>query len=303
MAIKKVALVGATGSLGAVVLETLHGSGKFWVTALSRSGSKAKSTLPSQIKVVEVDYDSHESLLNALRGQDAVVATLGSTAITQQHGLIKAALAAGIKRFIPSEFGSDSLNPQARRLPVYARKIKIQEELEKVCTSESGMSYTLVFNSAFLDWGLDHAFIIDLKNKQAELRDGGDRPFSVTTLASVADAVVGVLEHPEETKNKAVRIHNAVVTQNQLIGMAEKNGSGKFQVKNVRTQDELAWGYEELKKGTDANTMAAMMKFLKSAIWGEGYGGEFMEVDNKLLGVKEFTNEEVEAEVVKALKG
>ena len=69
---RKVAVAGATGNTGPTVIKTLHTSG-FEVTALTRSAEKTKSLLGPEIKVVEVDYLSHNSLVLALRGHDAVV--------------------------------------------------------------------------------------------------------------------------------------------------------------------------------------------------------------------------------------
>ena len=69
---RKVAVAGATGNTGPTVIKTLHTSG-FEVTALTRSAEKTKSLLGPEIKVVEVDYFSHNSLVLALRGHDAVV--------------------------------------------------------------------------------------------------------------------------------------------------------------------------------------------------------------------------------------
>ena len=70
--IRKVAVAGATGNTGPTVIQTLHTAG-FDVTALTRSAAKTKSLLGPEIKVVEVDYLSHDSLVTALRGNDAVV--------------------------------------------------------------------------------------------------------------------------------------------------------------------------------------------------------------------------------------
>ncbi len=55
-AIKKVAITGAAGDLGVVVLDKLVGSGKFEVRVLRRFGSK--STFPAGIEVVDVDFQS-----------------------------------------------------------------------------------------------------------------------------------------------------------------------------------------------------------------------------------------------------
>ena len=70
--IKSVAVAGATGNTGPTVVKVLAAAG-FLVTALTRSPEKAKSLLDPHTKVVEVDYLSHDSLVSALRGNDAVV--------------------------------------------------------------------------------------------------------------------------------------------------------------------------------------------------------------------------------------
>jgi hypothetical protein len=44
-------------------------------------------------------------------GIDAVVSLVGAAALTQQKGAIDAAVEAGVKRFIPSEFGCDTQAP------------------------------------------------------------------------------------------------------------------------------------------------------------------------------------------------
>lgn len=51
---------------------------------------------------------SPESLQRALSGQDAVVSMIPIVALAEQQKLVEAALAAGVKLFVPSEYGSDS---------------------------------------------------------------------------------------------------------------------------------------------------------------------------------------------------
>jgi uncharacterized protein YbjT (DUF2867 family) len=70
--IKNVAVAGPVGNTGPTVIKTLSTSG-FEVTALTRSIAKTKPLLGPDIKVVEVDYLSHSSLVTALRGIDAVI--------------------------------------------------------------------------------------------------------------------------------------------------------------------------------------------------------------------------------------
>lgn len=70
--IKTVAIAGATGNTGPTVIKTLSACG-FEVTALTRSIANAKALLGPNLKIIEVDYLSHDSLLSALRDNDALV--------------------------------------------------------------------------------------------------------------------------------------------------------------------------------------------------------------------------------------
>lgn len=292
--IKRVALAGASGNLGPAILTQLL-KANFTVTVLTRQDSKSTFPSESNLTVVPVDYASVSSLTSALKGHDAVVSTLTTQAISVQNHLIDAAIAAGVTRFIPSEFGSDTLSPLAHKLPVYGAKIAVQEYLAKKVAEGSSLSYTFVLTGAFFDWGLQVGFLVNLKDKKVELYDGGDRPFSTTRLATIGKAVVGILQHPEQTQNRAVYVHDAVVTQNQIIAIAEKKlgGGAKFETTAVKTADLERSSYEELGKPSP-NFGVAMVNFVKRAIWGEGYGGEFEKVDNELLGIEPMSEKAVE---------
>jgi uncharacterized protein YbjT (DUF2867 family) len=118
------------------------------VTVLSREDSK--STFPSEVKVVKTDY-SAGSLANAFKGQDAVVSIVGNAGFAGQTAIIDAAVAAGVKRFIPSEFGSDTANDKVRAIvPIFNGKKQVVDYLK---TKESGdFSWTALITGPFLDW-------------------------------------------------------------------------------------------------------------------------------------------------------
>lgn len=75
------------------------------VTAVIRETSSSK--FPAGINIVKSDF-SINSLTKVFGGQDAVISMLPMTALAEQAIVIDAAIAAGVKRFIPSEYGSDS---------------------------------------------------------------------------------------------------------------------------------------------------------------------------------------------------
>ena len=138
-------------------------------------------------------------------------------------------------------------------------------------------------------------FLIDIKNKKFEIYDGGDSPFTTTPLSMVAKAVVGVLQHPEETKNANIRVHGVRLTQNKLLEIAKRAvGEDGWQISETTTADTERQSYENLKKDP-GNVMGWVIGFLTTAIFRDGYGGDFSSNnDNKLLGLKELSESEVE---------
>lgn len=286
----KVAIAGSTGNLGPAILQQVVEAG-FDVTVLTRQNTT--HSFPPSVKVAKVDYESLDSLTSVLRGQDVVVSTLASAALTEQLLLIDAAAKAGVKRFIPSEFGSDTLHPKTSKLPSYRNKIAVQNVLKREAQT-SGMTYTLVINGPFFDWGMRAGFIVDAKGKSITLWDGGDRVFSTTTLATVGRAVVGVLKHPEETKNRAVYIQDAAVSSKQLLEIGKRaTGSDDWKANPASLDDHVNKGWEELKKPQPDPAKFAR-NFIMASIWGEGYGSKFEKLDNELLGIEEMNEEDIE---------
>lgn len=121
--------------------------------------------------------------------------------------------------------------------------------------------------------------------------DGGDQLFSATSLYSVGLAVVGVLTHLEETKNRAVYIEDIRTSQNKLLAIAKKVVPGKpWEVEPVSLVDLRKLADERLAKGD----LSALYDYLAIAIYGEGQGGLYTKLDNELLGVPGKTDADIE---------
>ena len=275
------------------MLEQLLDAG-FEVTVLTRESSK--TTFPANVRVARVDYNVLSSLASALKGQDALVSTVATPTLHGQNYLIDAAVAAGVKRFIPSDFGCDTFNPKTAALPAYDAEVAQHEYLAAKARESPSFGYTLVMNGAFFDWGLMVHFLLDLKGRKASLFDGGDRPFSTTTLSGVGKAVAGVLKHPDQTKNRAVYVHEAILTQNGIMKIADGIKPGVWETTMVDTQTMEEAAREGLKKPDPSPYLT--YDFYKRAIWGKGYGGVFEKTDNELVGLKMLSDKEV-AEVIR----
>lgn len=256
---------------------------------------------PSSVNVIPVDYDSIESLTNALNGQDAVVSVLASAAIATQLLLVEAAAKALVKLFIPSEFGSNTQAEKTRALPIFKDKILVQDALKK--EADSGrLTYTFISTGPFLDFGISLGFIINLKEKSANLYDGGDRVFSATSLPTIGKAVVGVLKHPEETKNRAVYVQDTATTLKHLTALGKKaTGAEGWTETEIAIDDLLEEAWAELKK-PQPNPANFAFQFIRASIFGEGYGSHFQKLDNELLGIQELNDSELQALVDRLAK-
>lgn len=288
--IKNVIIIGAAGAVGEPVLVELIASKKFNVTVLRRAGSA--SAVPAGIPSKDVDLNSVADLTRALAGQDAIISTVAAAAVPLQKNLIDAAIAAGVQRFMPSDFGSDLDNPIVRKLPVFAEKVKIHEYvMEKAKTTP--LTWSSVANNAFLDWGLRHDFLIPLSNYKPRVIDGGSHVFSTTALNTVANAVVGILLNPEATKNRTVFIDDIKICQNRILELAKEVAPNK------PWQEPVSDDSAELVEKSNARLaqglfdLESFVPYLQRAAFSGKAGGRFDKTDNELLGLKPKTEEDV----------
>ncbi|KAF4967226.1 hypothetical protein FSARC_5205 [Fusarium sarcochroum] len=287
--IKKVAAIGASGTLGTVALKKLLEADKFNITVIRRAGST--STFHANVKVIDVDYSSLDSLKSAFEGQDAVISLVPTFAADAQKAFVDAAIAAGVSRFIPSEFSANLANANARTLPVFAAKVKLQEYLVEKAR-DSDLTYTFIYGGGWLDAGPHRSFLISSTGDTTNTYDGGDVRFSVSTLDTVADAIVSTLHHLDDTKNRSVHVHSLVTTQNLLLALAKEVAPEKSWDKvDFKLDDLTAKSDQRLANGlTDFETF---VPYILRAIFDPDFGACYEEADNELLGLKEASEEDI----------
>lgn len=90
----------------------------------------------------------------ALKGQDAVVSSITTSALNLQPIIIEAAVKAGVKHFIPSEFGINTQNLVAGSgtEKILGQKIETQKLLAKISGENSALSWTGISTGLFFDW-------------------------------------------------------------------------------------------------------------------------------------------------------
>lgn len=121
---------------------------------VTRESSSTKFPSDPSIIVKSANYDSHDSLVSALSGNEAIVLMLSFEAIGQaQLQIIDAAADAGIKWILPTEFGSDNANPDlANMVPINAMKSEPRKRIEEAAKTHPGLSWIGVVNNPWFEY-------------------------------------------------------------------------------------------------------------------------------------------------------
>jgi len=244
MAISKVALLGANGTLGPSVLNELLAA-SFTVTVLKRASSHSPDNYPKGVLVAQVPDDMDvDTLSEILRGQDALVATIKGSQTEVQDKLGQACVNAGVYRMIPADFGScDSSSQWTQDLvPLYKHKTALRERLTKLAEQNDGFTWTSLVCGHFFDW--DPGFLhIYPKEQRVDIIDDGETKWSASTLSQIGKATARILQNPEETKNQAVYVQSFCISQNEVTSALEKATSSiwkttKFDSKQYEKEEK-----------------------------------------------------------------
>lgn len=270
------------------------------MTVLSRNPDKLNN-LPTGVSTRKVDYSSVDSLTSALQGQDAVVATLGAAGILGQKTIIDASINAGVKRYIPSDWGSITTDPKARSLPQNYPLIQIQEYLKEKA-DKGDIEYTILSIGGFLDLLLDMPFLLDISTSTIDFFDKGRHPFSVTTLAGVGTAVVGVLKAPAETKNRNLFVHEAILTQEKIVNIVKRHSPPGKQWREAYADAEEEFQKALENAAKDPTDFSLILPLLKASLLGGKFDAAYSSVDNGLVGLSVWDDDRLESMLATKLR-
>ncbi|PSN72947.1 isoflavone reductase family protein [Corynespora cassiicola Philippines] len=290
-ALKNIVWVGA-GKLGLPILKLALATGKYKIKLLVRNPVDEYSNLPTnKISVHQVDYRDHPNLVHHLQGQDAIIvftSLLPGTGLdTKQIALINAAIDAGVKYFIPSEWAldtagimgsaSDRFGPTLPTNMVLAPKRATHNYL--LCrAAEHKIHFAAVYP------GLEVKFLnLDFKNHTAILPDEGINPFPASTMVSVSKAVMSLFDDPSKISNRFYHIADGVLTQKEVVRIAEEVSCVTWKTSSFSIEAARLAALESIEKGTYAPADLA------GSLTTPLFGGiqVWTHVDNKALGVED----------------
>lgn len=229
---KSVIVVGATGNLGLKAVSAFVA--KKWDTrVLVRADSnkdKVEELKKTGATLVEGDVSNVESLKKAFTGVDVVVSTISGGGFAVQGNVLTAAKEAGVKRFVPSEFGVDIT--KSKDITLFGPKIALRDATEK-----SGIEYTYIVTGFFLDGTFEAWTGFDWRNGKITVLGDGNAKISLSKTDEFTALLPDILQNPK-SKNTTVNVVGDTVTLNQAIELFEK-ATGKTFTKTTLTVDDL----------------------------------------------------------------
>ncbi|KAL4790577.1 hypothetical protein BDV19DRAFT_393951 [Aspergillus venezuelensis] len=298
--LKNIAIIGGSGNIGQIILKGLLSASAFNITALTRTSSIA--TFPAGVTVRRSDF-SNADLQATFKGQDAVISVVGATGFAEQKKLIDAAIAAGVSRFLPSEFSADTLNETVLNLlPLFWQKKEVLDYLKK--KESKSFSWTGVASSGLFDWGIANGFFqFDIASRTATIWDDGNKNFTLTNEKQLGDAVVSVLKNPEITANRYLYISSVETSQNEILAALEKATSCKWTLHHTTTEQQVTEGSKKLQAGDFEGALQLVRAIPYGTTPGldSNYAKDRM-LANDLLGLKEESVQETIQRVVDETK-
>lgn len=296
---RNILLIGATGSIGNVVLQALEKEPTFTLTVLQRASSTAQ--IPAHLDTIKISDDYPTAgLVAAFRGKDVVINCMTTLAVADQYRMIDAAVAAGVRRYVPSEYGLDNLRPEAQALSsVFRDKGRVQEYLRSKA-KEGAIEWMSISCGMWLEWSMAHDFLgMHIAEKRFVLWDDGEGLFSCTTEENTAEAMVRALKDaPDDTKNTNIYLSDFAISQKQLLEAIERIQGVRYTVESVDSYDLI----EEKQAAVQNGDQLAVFALVETGFVTGRFGGHLEKegnVMNEQLGLPEKTLDEV---VSKALK-
>ncbi|CAJ2510889.1 Uu.00g065140.m01.CDS01 [Anthostomella pinea] len=298
--IKKVAIVGATGTVGKPIVEALLKLGKHELTALTRQDSNA--IMPQGLKATKVNYAESTSLAAGLAGQDALIITLpGTTPQATHFALIEAAAAAKVPFILPNLWGIDvSFNDVGRDLYMGPTILDVCAKIE-----EHGVSAWMGMVTGFwyeFSLGMGpNTYGMDWKNRTFTFFDDGETLINTITWPQTGRAVANLLSLPispapaspgapslSNYKNKYVYTSSFLMSQKEMFASVLRvsgTSSSDWTLKYQPSAERVDEGKKELGEGKG---QAAYQKLLYSRVFYPDGTGNFegrRGLDNEVLGL------------------
>ncbi len=283
-----VLVAGATGDLGRRIVRELLGLDA-QVRVLTRPGSSSADDLfgrDERVEVVAAAYSDHAALTAALAGADVVVSAVSGTRpviVDAQRALLRAAVAAGVPRFVPSDYSAD----YRRISPGSNRNFELRRELAAEVDA-APVRATSVLNGMFAELLLDEAPMILFGRRRVLFWSSADQVLDFTTKDDVARATA--LTALDDDAPRVLEIAGSSISARDLAQTLSELTGTPFRLQwagTTRTLSAMAAVGQRLSRGPEETFPAWQgMQYFVSMFSGEA---QLRHVDNERFGPHDWT--------------
>ena len=283
-----VLVAGATGDLGRRIVREFLGLDAR-VRVLTRPGSSAADDLfggDERVEVAAAAYSDHAALTAALAGADVVVSAVSGTRpviVDAQRALLRAAVAAGVPRFVPSDYSAD----YRRISPGSNRNFELRRELAAEVDA-APVRATSVLNGMFAELLLDEAPMILFGRRRVLFWSSADQVLDFTTKDDVARATA--LTALDDDAPRVLEIAGSSISARDLAQTLSELTGTPFRLQwagTTRTLSAMAAVGRRLSRGPEETFPAWQgMQYFVSMFSGEA---QLRHVDNERFGPHDWT--------------
>ncbi len=179
-----IAVAGSNGNLGTRICKELVARGVEVRALVRKSDAKAEKFPKGAAEIVHVKDWTVEELKKATAGATCVVSALQGlrdVIIAAQTSLLQGAVAAGVPRFIPSDFSCDF----TKQAPGLNRNLDLRREFHGVL-AKTKIKSTSILNGAFMELLAGRMPLLDLTHKKVTFAGDPDQKLDFTTMDNTA---------------------------------------------------------------------------------------------------------------------
>ncbi len=254
---KYIAIVGSTGQIGRYLTENLLAAGhRVRMIARKRDASTNKMVTDFESKGADFllveDTANPDKMFEAMKGCDTFVAAVpGSQDIILKLEPIwlEAAKKAGIKRFVPTEFGAHTRNIDYGDGIIFDHKKDFHKKL-----FNSGLDWTLIYNGIIHDYALPNMRFFNEITTFGNL----DIPIYTHVIEDIGrHAALAITD--DRTRNKCVQMDYQCISQKQMVQFVKKYWSCEplvykyYSTKYIQLQKENAGDQISAKAGAETD--------------------------------------------------
>ena len=233
-----IVVAGATGNLGGRITTALRRRGAE-VVALARAGASADKVAALEdlgARVARVDMADARTIATACTGAACVVSAvqgLRDVVVEAQSALLEGAIAAGVPRFIPSDFSTDFTTLSAGQNRNFDLRRAFHARLDG-----APIASTAIFNGAFAEILTYNVPLLDVERKVVGYWGDPNWRIDFTTMGDTAAYTAAAALDP--TTPRALRIASFQVSAADLATFTKDVLKTPFALVRMGSLDDLA---------------------------------------------------------------